>query len=130
LGAFSLLPGSSDISSSLKKKVLTRKFDLSGSRARLCTCSLLLGSLDVSFLLKEKVLTWNVDIRGQGHVYMLILFTRDLQSSFFTLRRKGLNLEGLSIRERKFDLRRVFHLGVILLLLRNDIFSLVGIPQK
>jgi len=35
----------------------------------------------------------------------LDLFTWVLQSSFFSLRREGLDLEGLSLRERKFDLR-------------------------
>ena len=29
---------------------------------------------------------------------------RDLQSSFFSLSREGLDLEGLSLRERKFEL--------------------------
>ena len=36
---------------------------------------------------------------------MLVLFTQDLQSSFFSFREEGLDLEGLSLRERKFDLR-------------------------
>jgi len=36
---------------------------------------------------------------------VLVLFTLDLQSSFFSFRREGLNLESLSFRERKFDLR-------------------------
>ena len=36
---------------------------------------------------------------------MLGLFTRDLQSSFFSFRGEGLDLEGLFLRERKFDLR-------------------------
>ena len=36
---------------------------------------------------------------------MLGLFTRDLQSSLFSFRRQGLDLEGLSLRERKFELR-------------------------
>jgi len=36
---------------------------------------------------------------------VLGLFTRDLQSSFFSFRREGLDLEGLSLIERKFDLR-------------------------
>jgi len=42
---------------------------------------------------------------------VLVLFTRDLQSSFFSFRREGLDFEGLSIRERKFDLRERFSLG-------------------
>ena len=36
---------------------------------------------------------------------MLGLFTRDLQSSFFSFRGEGLDLEGVSLRVRKFDLR-------------------------
>ena len=36
---------------------------------------------------------------------MLGLFTQDLQYSFFSFRRKCLDLKGLSIRERNFDLR-------------------------
>ena len=36
---------------------------------------------------------------------MLVLFTLDLQLSFFSFEREGLNLEGLSLKERKFDLR-------------------------
>ena len=68
-------------------------------------CSLLLGPLDVSYSLKKKVLTWSVDLRGRGHVYVLGLFAQDLQSSFFSCRRGGLNFEGLSLKERKFDLR-------------------------
>ena len=36
---------------------------------------------------------------------MLLLFTRDLQSSFFSFRRERLDVEGLSITERKFGLR-------------------------
>ena len=35
---------------------------------------------------------------------MLVLFTHDLQSSFFCFRRECLDLEGLSLRERKFNL--------------------------
>jgi len=42
---------------------------------------------------------------------MLFLFTQDLQSSFFSFKREGLNLEGLSLRERKFDLRESLSLG-------------------
>jgi len=49
-------------SSSLKEKVLARKFDLLGSRACLCACSLLLRSSGVSFSLKDKVLTWSIDL--------------------------------------------------------------------
>jgi len=71
----SLLLGSSNAFFSLKEKVLFWKFDPLGSRARLCTCSLLLRSSDISFSLKEKALTWSVDLRGQGHVYVHILFT-------------------------------------------------------
>ena len=52
-------------------------------------------------------MTSSVDLRGRGHVYVLDLFTQDLQSAFFSFRREGLDLEGLSLRERKFDLRRV-----------------------
>jgi len=37
---------------------------------------------------------------------VLVLFTYDLQSSFFSFRREGLSLEGLSFRERKFDMRK------------------------
>ena len=36
---------------------------------------------------------------------MLGLYTRDLQSSLPSFKRNGLDLEGLSLRERKFDLR-------------------------
>ena len=36
---------------------------------------------------------------------MLGLFTQDLQSSFFSFRGEGLDLEGLYLRERKFGLR-------------------------
>jgi len=36
---------------------------------------------------------------------VLVFFIWDLQSSFFSFRREGLDLEGLSLRERKFDLR-------------------------
>jgi len=36
---------------------------------------------------------------------VLGLFTRDLQFSLFSFRRECLDLEGLSLRERKFDLR-------------------------
>ena len=36
---------------------------------------------------------------------MLVLFIQDFQSSFFSFKREGLDLEGLSIRERMFDLR-------------------------
>ena len=67
-------------------------------------CSLLLGSSDVSFSLKEKILTWSVDLRSQWHIYVLDLFTQDLHS-FFSFRREGLHLEGLFLRERKYDLR-------------------------
>ena len=38
---------------------------------------------------------------------MLVLFIWDLQSSFFSFRRKGLDLEGLFLEERKFHLGRV-----------------------
>jgi len=43
--------------------------------------------------------------RVEGTICVLILFTRYLQSSFFSFRREGVDLEGLSLRERKFDLR-------------------------
>ena len=36
---------------------------------------------------------------------MLGLFTRDLQSSFFSFKREGLDLQGLSLSGRKFDLK-------------------------
>ena len=36
---------------------------------------------------------------------MLYLFSQDLQSSFFPFRRQGFDLEDLSRREKKFDLR-------------------------
>jgi len=36
---------------------------------------------------------------------VLGLFTRDLEYSFFSFRREGLHLEGLYLRERKFNLR-------------------------
>ena len=61
---------------------------------------------------------------------MLVLFTRDLQSSFFSFRGEGVDLEDFSLRDRKFDLRRVFHFGVIFLLHRNDFFSLVGMTSS
>jgi len=49
---------------------------------------------------------------GDGeHVRVLVLFTQDLQLSFFSFRREGLDLEGLSLRERKFDLRKNLSLG-------------------
>ena len=105
LGAYSLLLRPSNASFSLKEKVLFWKFDPLGPRARFCACSLLLGSSDVSFLLKEKVLTRSVDIRGWGHVYVVVLFTQDLWSSFFSFKREDFDLEGLSLRERKLDLR-------------------------
>ena len=38
---------------------------------------------------------------------MLGLFSRDLQSSFFSFRREGLDLKGLSLGDRKFDLREM-----------------------
>ena len=68
-------------------------------------CSLLIGPTNVSFSLRREVLTWSVVLRGQEHVYVHGLLTRDLQSSFFSFRREGVDLEGLSLRERKFDLR-------------------------
>jgi len=36
---------------------------------------------------------------------VLVLFTWNLQSSFFSFRREGFGLEGFSLRDRKFDLR-------------------------
>ena len=36
---------------------------------------------------------------------MLVLFTQDLQSFFFSFRRESFDLDDLSLRERKFDLR-------------------------
>jgi len=70
----------------------------------LCACSLLLGSSNVVFSLKEKVLTQRVDLQSRGHVYVVGLFTRDFQSSFLSFRKEGPDLEGFSLRERKFDL--------------------------
>jgi len=78
LGAYSLLIGLSDVSFSLKEKVLIWKFDHLRLRAHLCACFLLLGSSDVSFLLKEKVLSWSVDLQGPRQVFVLVLFTQDL----------------------------------------------------
>jgi len=70
-----------------------------------------LGPLDISLSLKGKDLTWNVDLEGRGQVHVLILFTQYLQSSFFSFKREGLDLKGLSLRERKFNLRETFSLG-------------------
>jgi len=92
LGACSILLGPSDVSFSLKDKVLMWKFDPLGLMAHLCACSRLLGPSNVSFSLKEKVLTWSVDLRGRGNIYVLVLFTRDLQSSFFSFSREDLDL--------------------------------------
>jgi len=36
---------------------------------------------------------------------VLVLFALNLQSSFFSFRRDGVDLEGLSLRESKLDLR-------------------------
>jgi len=47
---------------------------------------------------------------------VLVLFTHDHQSSLFFFRREGLNLDGLSLIERKFDLR-------VSLSLRSDFSS-------
>ena len=58
---------------------------------------------------------------------MLVLFTWDIQLFFFSFRREGLDLEGLSLIDRKFDLRENFSLGSDSSSLRNDSFSLVGI---
>ena len=44
-------------------------------------------------------------------MFVLVLFTRDFQSSFFPFSREGVDLEGLSIRKRKFDLRESLSLG-------------------
>jgi len=94
LGSCSLLLGLSNVAFSLKEKVLMWKFDPLGLRAHLCACSLLIRSSYVSFSLKEKVMTWSVDLRDQGHVYVIGLFTQDLQFSFFSFREEGLDLEG------------------------------------
>ena len=40
-----------------------------------------------------------------GTFGVLVLFTQDLQSSFFSFKGESFDLEGLSLRERKFDLR-------------------------
>ena len=55
---------------------------------------------------KKKVLTWSVDLRGRGHIYVVGLFTRDVQSSFFSFRKECVDHEGLFLRERKFDWRK------------------------
>ena len=78
----------------------------------MCACSPLLRSSSVSFSLKEKVFTWSVDLQGQGHFYVLVLFTQNLQSSFFSFRGEDLNLEGLSVRDRKFDLEESLFLKI------------------
>jgi len=58
---------------------------------------------------------------------------------FILFEREGLDLEGLSLRERKFNLRKnlllgrndlIFHLGGDFFLLKNDFFSLEGIPPN
>jgi len=84
-------------------------FEVEGTS--LCAFSLHPGSSDVSFLLKKKVLTWNIDLLDQARVCVLILFTSDLQSSFFSFLRECLDHEGLSLREEKFDLRDSLSLG-------------------
>ena len=88
-----------------------------GLRAHFCACFLLLESFDVSFSLKGNVLTCSVDLRGRGHVYVLRLFTRDLQFSFFSFRRECLDLKGLSLREKSLIWGRV---------LMEDLIVLVG----
>jgi len=49
---------------------------------------------------------------------------------FLHLWKRCLNLESLSLRERKFDLRESLLLGGGSFLLGNDFFSLVGILQN
>jgi len=44
-------------------------------------------------------------------ICVLVLFAWDLQSSFLSFRREGGDLEGLSLRERKFDLGESLSLG-------------------
>ena len=46
---------------------------------------------------------------------MLVLFSRDLQLSFFSFERESLDLVGLSLRERTFELRESLSLS------RNDL---------
>jgi len=54
---------------------------------------------------------WSSRLRAR--LCVLVLFTRDLQLSCFSFRREGLDLEGLSLKKWKFDLRESF-------LLRSD----------
>jgi len=61
-----------------------------------------MGSSDVSFLLKEKVLAWGLIFKVEGTFVFLFAslgIFRRLSSSF---RRECLDLEGLSLRERRF----------------------------
>jgi len=39
---------------------------------------------------------------------VLVLFIRDLYSSFFSFKREGFDLKGLSLGQRKFNLRESF----------------------
>jgi len=54
---------------------------------------------------------------------VLVLFTRELQLSFFFFIREGLSLECLSLRERKFDLRASLSLGSNSFLVANNSLS-------
>jgi len=46
-----------------------------------------------------------------GTFICFVVYTWNLQSSFFSFRRECLDLEGLSLRETKYDLRESHSLG-------------------
>jgi len=67
--------------------------------------SLLLIPLDVHFSLKEKVLMWKFEFLGsRAHLCACSLFL-GIFRWFLLVERESLDLEGLSFRERKFNLR-------------------------
>jgi len=72
------------------------------------------GGWHVSFLLKKKVL-WNVDLRDGQHISVLVLFTRDLQMSFLSLKVKVLVLKVFCLEIESLILGRIFYLvGMII----------------
>jgi len=126
--ACSLLLRPLDIFLSLKEKVLTWNFDLSGSRKCLWCVFSSPGIFKRFCLIEREGLDlgcWSSRLRAC--LCVLVYFTRDLQSSFFSLRIADLGLEGLSLRKIKFDLRDSLSLESDSSSLWNDFFYLVGI---
>jgi len=129
LGDSSLLLGSLNVSFSLKEKVSTWKFDLSGLEGTFVCFFSSHVTFKCFLFVERKGLDLKVDLRGRWHIFVCLFSLLGIFNCLsFLLEEKVLILKAFLWERESLIWGRVFHLGVILPFYRNDLFSLVGIP--